>query len=136
MRQLGRPALLAATYNVDTVGIATAAVAELESALVTALDELARVNLVPAGESLAYGQSLCEVTFQVGCVMSGDVPHTAAQCGPGGGPPHAQPCRAGLALGRRAWCPDGSCAPPHLHELKLERAVGEGFRVLDLGFRV
>ena len=50
MRQLGRPALLAATYNVDMVGIATAAVAELESALVTALDELARVNLVPAGE--------------------------------------------------------------------------------------
>ena len=50
VRQLGRPALLAATYNVDMVGIATAAVAELESALVTALDELARVNLVPAGK--------------------------------------------------------------------------------------
>ena len=65
VRQLGRPALLAATYNVDTVGIATAAVAELESALVTALDELARVNLVPAGKSRACGQSLHETTFQV-----------------------------------------------------------------------
>ena len=49
MRQLGRPALLAATYNVDVVGIAAAAVAELESALVTALDELARVSLSPSG---------------------------------------------------------------------------------------
>ena len=62
MRQLGRPALLAATYNVDTVGIATAAVAELESALVTALDELARVNLVPAGESFQCFTSSCDIT--------------------------------------------------------------------------
>ncbi|KAK9799384.1 hypothetical protein WJX73_008409 [Symbiochloris irregularis] len=47
VRQLGKPALLAATYKGDAAGVAFAAVEELESAMVSALQQLNRLYLAP-----------------------------------------------------------------------------------------
>jgi acetyl-CoA carboxylase/biotin carboxylase 1 len=44
VRQLGKPALLAATYKGDAAAIATAAMEELESTLVDALSQLERFS--------------------------------------------------------------------------------------------
>ncbi len=44
MRQLGKPALLAATYKGDVAAIATAAMEELESTLVDSISQLERFS--------------------------------------------------------------------------------------------
>lgn len=49
MRQLGRPALLAASYKGDTAGIAAAAVEEVEGTLANCLHELERLALASGG---------------------------------------------------------------------------------------
>ena len=49
VRQIGRPALLAATYKRDAAGIATAAMEEVEATLVNSLHELERLALVSGG---------------------------------------------------------------------------------------
>ena len=49
MRQLGRPALLAATYSGDGPGAAAAAMVEVEGVLVSSLHELERGSAGPAG---------------------------------------------------------------------------------------
>lgn len=49
MRQLGKPALLAATYKGDTAAIATAAMEELESTLVDTLTQLERSSPATPG---------------------------------------------------------------------------------------
>lgn len=49
MRQLGRPALLAATYKGDAAGIAFAAMEEVEGTLVNCLRELERLSLLSGG---------------------------------------------------------------------------------------
>lgn len=55
MRQLGKPALLAATYKGDAVAIAAAAMEELESTLVDTLTQLERSS---PGTPGAQGPSL------------------------------------------------------------------------------
>lgn len=49
MRQLGKPALLAATYKGDAAGIAAAAMEEVESTLVSCLHELERLSFISGG---------------------------------------------------------------------------------------
>ena len=44
VRQLGKPALLAATYKGDAAAIATAAMEELESTLVDSISQLERFS--------------------------------------------------------------------------------------------
>ncbi len=44
VRQLGKPALLAATYKGDVAAIATAAMEELESTLVDSISQLERFS--------------------------------------------------------------------------------------------
>ena len=50
MRQLGRPALLAATYKGDAAGIAAAAMEEVGGTLINCLHELERLALLSGGE--------------------------------------------------------------------------------------
>ena len=52
MRQLGKPALLAASYKGDTAGVAAAAVEEMEGAMATALQQLNRLYVAHGGELL------------------------------------------------------------------------------------
>lgn len=54
VRQLGRPALLAATYSGDGPGAATAALEEVESALAAALYELERGGTAATGAPLIH----------------------------------------------------------------------------------
>ena len=49
MRQLGKPALLAATYKGDAGGIAAAAMEEVELTLVSCLHELERLSFISGG---------------------------------------------------------------------------------------
>ena len=49
VRQLGKPALLAATYKGDAAGIAGAAMEEVESTLVSCLHELERLSFISGG---------------------------------------------------------------------------------------
>ncbi len=49
MRQLGKPALLAATYKADAAGIAAAAVEEVDASLANCLHELERLALASRG---------------------------------------------------------------------------------------
>ena len=49
MRQLGKPALLAATYKGDAAGIATAAMEEVEATLLNSLHELERLAMSAGG---------------------------------------------------------------------------------------
>lgn len=49
VRQLGRPALLAASYKGDTAGVASAAVDELGGSMATALQQLNRLYLAHGG---------------------------------------------------------------------------------------
>lgn len=49
VRQLGKPALLAATYKGDAAGIAAAAMEEVESTLVSCLHELERLSFISGG---------------------------------------------------------------------------------------
>lgn len=53
MRQLGKPALLAATYKGDTTAIAVAAMEELEATLVDTLTQLERSSPPSKGEKPA-----------------------------------------------------------------------------------
>ena len=55
MRQLGRPALLAAMYSGDGPRAATAALEEVEPALLSSLYELER------GSTAATGTMLCRI---------------------------------------------------------------------------
>lgn len=51
VRQLGKPALLAATYKGDAAGIAAAAMEEVEFTLVSCLHELERLSFISGGEA-------------------------------------------------------------------------------------
>lgn len=53
VRQLGKPALLAATYKGDAAAIATAAMEELESTLVDTLTQLERSSPATPGAHLS-----------------------------------------------------------------------------------
>lgn len=55
MRQLGRPALLAAMYSGDGPGAAAAAVAEVGGMLASSLHELERGSASSAGASEVFG---------------------------------------------------------------------------------
>ena len=59
MRQLGRPALLAATYKGDAAGIAAAAMEEVGGTLINCLHELERLALLSGGEALHMGHLDC-----------------------------------------------------------------------------
>lgn len=55
LRQLGSPALLAASYSGNPAAVASAAVAELEAPLVACLDELARQQAAAEGGTGSTG---------------------------------------------------------------------------------
>ena len=69
MRQLGRPALLAAMYSGDGPGAAAAAMAEVEGVLVSSLHELERGNAGSAGAGIIHSHerivSLCNTRRMV-----------------------------------------------------------------------
>ena len=52
VRQLGKPALLAATYKGDASGIAAATMEEVEAPLVNCLHELERLSLLSGGNHI------------------------------------------------------------------------------------
>ena len=49
VRQLGKPAFLAAQYKGDTAGVASAALTEMEGSMTTALQQLSRLYLAHGG---------------------------------------------------------------------------------------
>lgn len=53
MRQLGKPALLAATYKGDAAGIAAAAMEEVGATLINCLHELERLALLSGGQAFS-----------------------------------------------------------------------------------
>lgn len=55
VRQLGKPALLAATYKGNAAGIAAAAMEEVEATLVNCLHELDRLSMMTGGRVLHSG---------------------------------------------------------------------------------
>ena len=58
VRQLGKPALLAATYKGDAAGIAAAAMEEVEATLVNCLHELERLSLISGGVASLYPRQI------------------------------------------------------------------------------
>lgn len=52
VRQLGKPALLAASYKGDIPGVAAAAVEEMEASMAVALQQLNRLYVAHGGECL------------------------------------------------------------------------------------
>ena len=68
VRQLGRPALLAATYKGDAAGIAAAAMEEVGGTLINCLHELERLALVSGGllfQTLHCLPSQAQLHFQM-----------------------------------------------------------------------
>ena len=67
VRQLGRPALLAASYSGDGPGAATAALEEVEAALAAALYELERGGTAATGAPL---ENACiHLAFSLQCTF-------------------------------------------------------------------
>ena len=69
MRQLGRPALLAAMYSGDGPGAAAAAMAEVEGVLVSSLHELERGSAGTAGAS-RHGSTVLRRSCRLLCGSS------------------------------------------------------------------
>ena len=72
VRQLGKPALLAATYKGDAAGIAFAAMEEVEGTLVNCLRELERLSLLSAGKHLSPFHCMYPIIFPSVCPCSQD----------------------------------------------------------------
>lgn len=77
VRQLGRPALLAAMYSGDGAGAATAAMEEIEAVLVSWLAELERAGAVNSAGN--YGQRLV-MSIPVLNLMTGRMGSNSAVC--------------------------------------------------------
>ena len=68
VRQLGKPALLAATYKGDAAGIAAAAMEEVGSTLINCLHELERLALLSGGQpSLLAERFFCNCLQHIAC---------------------------------------------------------------------
>ena len=72
VRQLGKPALLAATYKGDAAGIAFAAMEEVEGTLVNCLRELERLSLLSAGKHLSPFHCMYAFIFPSLCPKTKD----------------------------------------------------------------
>ena len=69
VRQLGKPALLAATYKGDAAGIAAAAMEEVEATLVNCLHELERLSLISGGVALLHPVRSTDTAAAAGCIV-------------------------------------------------------------------
>lgn len=84
MRQLGKPALLAATYKGDAAAIAAAAMEELDSTLVDTITQLERSSPGTPGKGLIHYRSQSCSWFHVSCLSRLPMlcmPCPAASCG-------------------------------------------------------